>query len=438
VKICVVGLGKIGLPLAVQYSGVGHLVLGVDINQGTVDLVNRGIEPFPGEFGLSNKLRAVVDSGRLKASTDTSDAVRDSDVVVVVVPLYVDEFGAPDFAAMDAATTAIGKGLTSGTLVTYETTLPVGTTRDRLTPLLEEYSGLQADKDFSVVFSPERVLTGRVFEDLRKYPKLVGGISPRSEEIGSAFYEAVLGFDERPDLNRMNGVWRMGSCEAAEMAKLAETTYRDVNIGLANQFAMYSDTVGVDFYKIIEACNSQPFSHIHYPGVAVGGHCIPIYPQLYMSGDPSASIVQAARETNRNMPRYTVDLLESALPADSGKTVVILGLAYRGDIKETAFSGALYLHKELLRRGFQPLVHDPLYSHEEISSYEMKPYQFGTNCDAVILQAEHGVYKELLGSNFPGARVFIDGRNFLRKKNFPGLNFMSIGDGIKKSNVRNA
>src|SRR5262249_32287279 len=156
----------------------------------------------------------------------------------------------------------------------YETTLPVGTTRNRWAPMLEEGSGLTAGKDFFLVFSPERVLTGRVFADLRRYPKLVGGIDAESARHGVEFYQAVLDFDDRSDLNRANGVWDLGSAEASELAKLAETTYRDVNIGLANQFARFADTVGVDVTKVIEACNTQPYSHIHSPGIAVGGHCI--------------------------------------------------------------------------------------------------------------------------------------------------------------------
>src|SRR5690606_31775712 len=161
-----------------------------------------------------------------------------------------------------------------GTLVSYETTLPVGTTRDRWAPMLEAGSGLTVGEDFHLVFSPERVLTGRVFSDLRRYPKLVGGVDAASTAAGTAFYEAVLDFDEREDLPRPNGVWDLGSSEASEMAKLAETTYRDVNIGLANQFARFADLHGLDVMKVIESCNSQPYSHIHRPGIAVGGHCI--------------------------------------------------------------------------------------------------------------------------------------------------------------------
>src|ERR687890_193610 len=251
-KICVVALGKIGLPLAVQFASKGHTVVGADIAEPTVRTVNAGQVPFPGEAVLDVKLKQAVEAGLLRATTDTAAAVAESEAVVVVVPLFVDGAGKPDFTWMESATRDIARGLRPGKLVSYETTLPVGTTRNRWAPLLAEGSGLVAGHDFHLVFSPERVLTGRVFADLRKYPKLVGGVDAASAQRGVEFYEAVLDFDDRPDLERPNGVWDLGSAEAAELAKLAETTYRDVNIGLANQFAVFAATEGIDVYQVIE------------------------------------------------------------------------------------------------------------------------------------------------------------------------------------------
>ena len=298
-RVSVVALGKIGLPLAVQFAAKGHQVVGVDINPKTVEQVNAGQEPFPGEAHLAELLAETVADGRLRATTDYADAVPGSDAVVLVVPLFVDETtGEPEFGWMESATRSLAEHLSPGTLVSYETTLPVGTTRNRWKPLLEEGSGLTEGQDFHLVFSPERVLTGRVFADLRKYPKLVGGLSEEGAKRAIAFYEAVLDFDERPDLERGNGVWDLGSAEAAELAKLAETTYRDVNIGLANQFARFAGQNGIDVHQVIEASNSQPYSHIHRPGIAVGGHCIPVYPRLYLWTDPEATVVRAAREAN--------------------------------------------------------------------------------------------------------------------------------------------
>ncbi len=293
-KVAVVGLGKIGLPLAVQFAGQGHRVVGADIDEGVVRAVREARPPFPGETGLAERLADVVGAGALEATTDTATATSASDVVVVVVPLYVDGVGSPQFSAIDAATADIARGLRPGTLVSYETTLPIGTTRNRIGARLEAGSGLRVGVDLFLAFSPERVSSGRVFADLARYPKLVGGVDPESARRAVEFYRAGLEFDERVDLGRPNGVWDLGSAEAAEFAKLAETTYRDVNIGLANQFARHADRIGVDVHQVIAACNSQPFSHLHSPGIAVGGHCIPVYPWFYLAGDPDATIVRAA------------------------------------------------------------------------------------------------------------------------------------------------
>ena len=426
-KITVVALGKIGLPLAVQFASKGHEVIGVDVNPTVVDAVNAGREPFPGEAHLAERLAELVPAGRLIASLDTTTAVADSDAVVVVVPLFVDAEGVPDFGWMDQATRSIAAGLKPGTLVSYETTLPVGTTRERFGPMLEAGSNLRAGRDFHLVFSPERVFTGRVFADLRRYPKLVGGVDEGSGIAGVKFYEAVLDFDERPDLTRPNGVWDLGSSEAAEMAKLAETTYRDVNIGLANQFARFSAAHGIDVHAVIEASNSQPFSHIHQPGIAVGGHCIPIYPRMYLWNDPDATVVRAAREANAAMPEYAVATLADALGDLGGARVVVLGAAYRGGVKETAFSGVFPTVVALTSRGAQPVVHDPMYTDDELQAMGLNPYHLGDAADAVIVQTDHAEYRDLGAESIPGVKVLIDGRRITDPARWPGVTRRVLG-----------
>jgi nucleotide sugar dehydrogenase len=301
-RVAVVALGKIGLPLAVQFVGTGHQVIGCDVNSMTIGLISAGSVPFPGEAELDTRLRAALDSGRLTVTVDTVEAVRSAEVVVVVVPLVVDAEGVADFAALDAATGSIAAGVQPGTLVVYETTLPVGTTRTRFAPALAARSGLTLGTDLFVCHSPERVSSGRIFADLRRYPKLVGGIDDASASAAVAFYDAALTFDDRPDLDRPNGVWNLGSAEAAELAKLAETTYRDLNIAYANELAMYADRVGLDIYDVIAASNSQPYSHIHQPGIAVGGHCIPVYPRFYLATRARCYLALPARSTRECPP----------------------------------------------------------------------------------------------------------------------------------------
>lgn len=408
--VCVVALGKIGLPLAVQIASAGHRVRGVDINQRTVDLVNDGREPFPGEAELDTRLAEVVTSGALTATTDGTDAVAASEVVVIVVPLVVDEASQPDFTAMDAATRTVAAGLQPGTLVAYETTLPVHTTRQRFAPMLEEGSGLTVGEDLFLCHSPERVYSGRIFADLRRYPKLVGGTDPASTERAMAFYEQVLDFDDRPELPRPNGVWDLGSAEAAELAKLVETTYRDVNIALANEFAVFADRIGIDVHRVIEASNSQPFSHVHIPGIAVGGHCIPVYPRFYLSTHQDARLPAAARAVNEGMPRYAVDLLAQELGELEGLTVAVLGAAYRGGVKEVAFSGVFGVVEALRARGAKPRVHDPLFEDDELAAMGFEPHHLGEPADAVVLQADHAEYRTLAPGQVPDVRVLVDGR----------------------------
>lgn len=427
-RIAVVALGKIGLPLAVQFASSGHDVIGVDVNPKTVDSINAGVEPFPGEAELQQRLSELVPAGKLRATIDYAEAIPGADAVVLVAPVFVnDETWEPDFKYMDAATKSLAAHLTPGTLVSYETTLPVGTTRNRWKPMLEEGSGLQEGEDFYLAYSPERVLTGRVFADLRKYPKLIGALSEDGGRRAREFYEAVLQFDERPDLPRANGVWDLGTTEASEMAKLAETTYRDVNIGLANQFGLFAAANGIDVHKVIEACNSQPYSHIHRPGIAVGGHCIPVYPSLYLATDPDADIVRVARQLNASMPERLVSQAANLLGDLTGLCAVVLGAAYRGGVKETAFSGVFPTVTALKERGAQVVVHDPLYTDAELAGLGFEPYHFGGTVDVAILQTDHAAYRELTPEQLPGIKLLVDGRATTNAEVWAGIPRMVVG-----------
>jgi UDP-N-acetyl-D-glucosamine dehydrogenase len=406
VRAVVVALGKIGLPLAAHIAKAGHEVVGCDIDPAVVDAVNAATPPFPGEAGLEEALRATVGDGRLSASTRTADAVAAGpDLVVVVPPLVVDSQARPDWRAIDAACRDVGAGLQPGTTVSIETTVPLGSTRSHIAPLLEQASGLMAERHFHVVFSPERVFSGRVFADLDTYPKLVGGLSPECEARGVALYSEFITAE----------VWGMGSAEAAELAKLAETTYRDLNIAFANELAVVADANALDVERVIAAANSQPFSHIHTPGVAVGGHCIPVYPRFLLAGAPDAKLPRVAREINEAMPSYTVDLLGDV----AAKRVLVLGITYRGGVKETAFSGALALRDELQARGASEVLgHDPLLSEAELEALDFVPWR-GEPVDAAIVQADHEQYRALGPADLPAAAI-VDGRGVLDPERFDG------------------
>lgn len=400
-RAAVVALGKIGLPLAVQIAAAGHEVVGVDIDPRVVALVNAGEAPFPGEAGLAEALAAVVRAGRLRATTDAADAIPGTDLVIAVPPLIVDATGTPDWRAIDAVVDAIGPHLTAGVCVSLETTVPVGTTRDRIAPRLEELSELELGVELNVAFSPERVFSGRIFADLASYPKLVGGVTLACERRTAQLYREFLTADVR----------EMGSAEAAELTKLVETTYREVNIALANEFARYADRAGIDLAPVVEAANSQPFSHVHRPGVAVGGHCIPVYPRFYLQGDPEARLVAAARVVNERMPEHAIDLLARDVELEDAR-VLILGAAYRGGVRETAFSGVFPLVDGLRARGATPQVVDPLYDAAALAELGLPAWD-GQPIDGAILQADHAEYRALTPEMVPGARTVIDGRGTL-------------------------
>jgi nucleotide sugar dehydrogenase len=410
VKVAVVGLGKIGLPLAVQYASRGLDVTGCDIDASRVARVNAGDCPIAGEEGLEAGLAAALRDKRLHATTDTPAAVAESDVVVVIVPVGLTPQRAPDFSHLDAAGDAIAAGLRPGTLVLVESTVPVGTTRGRVGTKLP---------GAPLAASPERVSSGRILRDLKTYPKIIGPLDDASWRKAEAFYSAAL---EAPCLLRVRDP------ETAEFAKLAEGIYRDVNIALAGELARYADSIGVDATEAIDAANTQPYSHLHRPGVGVGGHCLPVYPHFLPEG--AVDIAARARAANDSMAAYGVAKLEQALGSLEGVTVLILGLAYRPNVKESAHSSALLLVEALRARGALPLVHDPWFSGEEIRALGLEPPEaFPTRADAIVVQALHDAYGELDFASFPGLRAVLDGRNVLDRATVEaaGVRYLGIG-----------
>lgn len=431
--VAIVGLGKIGLPLAVQYALSGRRVIGCDIDARVVEMLNAGQSHVQEEPELASAVPELVRQGRLSATTETSEAVRQAGSVVVIVPVMIDAEARVNFSSLDAATRAIGAGLQPGTLVIYETTVPVGTTAQRLAPLLSETAHLHAGEDFLLAYSPERVSSGSLFRDLRIYPKIVGGINERSTTAAAAFYRSVLSAE----------VMTMASSDEAEFVKLIETTYRDVNIALANEFARFADARGLDVAAASAAANTQPYSHIHTPGVGVGGHCIPVYPHFLLAGleeirpteraEQLLTLPRAARAINDAMAEYAVERLEDWLGSLSGQAVLILGVAYRGGVRESAFTSAKLLQEALLRREARVYADDPLFSADELRSLGYTPLvrEREPEISAMVLQANHPTYQELDFGRFPGCRVILDGRRALRRASIEalGIGYLAIGDG---------
>jgi nucleotide sugar dehydrogenase len=421
-KVAVVGLGKVGLSLAACYALAGLEVSGCDVSEARVAEINAGRNPIVGEDGLDEAITATVADGRLRATTDTPSAVRASDVAVVIVPLFALGGGKLDFTMLDAATDAVAEGAHAGLTVIYETTLPVGTTR-RCAERLAERSGLELGRDLFVAFSPERVYSGRILRDLEAYPKIVGGVDAPSGARAAAFYRRVL---------REAPVVEVSSAESAELVKLAETTYRDINIAFANELARYAAERGVDVDEAIRLANTQPFSHIHSPGAGVGGHCIPHYPQFLLFDGADAPLVRLAREINDAQPGWVVDHLAAELGGLEGRSVIVLGVSYREDVKETTSSPGVDIIRALIARGAKTFANDPFFSAEEIRSYgaEPAPIEDLGRFDAVVLQATHRAYDAIPWERaLTRGQVVLDGRNRLdpARVTEAGATYLGVG-----------
>jgi nucleotide sugar dehydrogenase len=408
--VAVVGAGKMGLPLCAQFADHGWHVIAVDVQQSVVDAINEGRSHVAEEPGLAELVAKAHAGGRLRATTDGAAAARDADVVVLIVPVMLDDEQQPDYRFMDAAVDSIGPGIHAGSLVIFETTLPVGDTRERFTPRLEAASGLTVEHDLFVAFSPERLYSGAALRNLATYPKLVGGVGPASTDRAARFYDAVLDTE----------VVAMSNAEAAEFSKLADTTYRDVNIALANEFARYAERAGVDVHEVIAAANSQPYSHIHQPGLGVGGHCIPVYPHFLLSRAPELELVDLARRTNDGQVGAAIRAIEMETGGLDGVPVLVLGLTYRHGVHELAYSRALPLIERLAHAGAVVSAYDPLLSAEETARYAT-PWAWGTPGPfrAIVTQTAYPAFRGLDPAWFPELEVLFDGRDSLRELRVP-------------------
>ena len=419
--VAVIGAGKMGLPLAAQFASHGWSVIAVDVDSRVIEGINAGRSHIGDEPGVAELVSEAHAAGRLRATLDGAEAARAADVVVLIVPVMLDDESRPDHRIMDSAVEAILPGVHAGSLVIFETTLPVGDTRGRFAPRIAEATGLTLDEDLFVAFSPERLYSGSALRNLATYPKLVGGLDVASTARAAAFYEGVL---DAP-------VVAMSSAEAAEFAKLADTTYRDVNIALANEFSRYADRIGVDLSEVIAAANSQPYSHIHQPGLGVGGHCIPVYPHFLLDRAPELEIVALSRRVNAGQVGVAIRSLQLALGGLDGVDILVLGLTYRDGVKELAYSRALPLVERLAFHGARVLAYDPLLTDEEIARLGATPWTWAdpaTGVRAIVTQTADPAWGRLEPAWFPALELVFDGRNSLRDLPLPvGVAYQGVG-----------
>jgi nucleotide sugar dehydrogenase len=424
-RIAVYGLGHVGSPIAAAWLRFGAHVIGVDKSPSVLERARAGrtdlLEP-----GVNGAFSKGLRQKRFSIYDDPVGASRDSAIKMICVPvLAAPQSLSADLGAVKQVTSAIARGLKKGDMVILNPSVPPGTSEDVVVPALEKVSGLKVDRDFFMVYSPERIYEGRAIQDIEEnYPAIVSGAGPASLAAGSVLFSLVF----------KKGIISMSSMRSAEAEKLLEGVYRDVNIALANELALFCEKAGIDFWEAREAANSQPFCHIHKPGAGVGGACIPVYPRFILHAADIAkaecNITRLGRNVNDSMPAYCArQALALAGPQPSQCKVAVLGLAFRGDVSDTRLSPTYAIISELKKMGVQEIrVHDPLVKSDNLLTDDTALTQdLATavrGADLVILATDHAEYRKLSRKELGDAPVY-DGRGILDGSRF--ARFASIG-----------
>jgi UDP-N-acetyl-D-glucosamine dehydrogenase len=355
ITVGVVGLGYVGLPLAVEKAKAGFKTIGFDVQEAKVDMVNQG-HNYIGDV-IDDDLKEIVDDGMLSATTDF-DFVKDVDFIAICVPTPLDDHQQPDISYVRNSTIEIARHMTKGTMVVLESTTYPGTTEELIKPLLEEGSGLKCGEDFYLGFSPERVDPGNAVYKTKNTPKVVGAIGEDATKVISAMYRAVLDGD----------VYEVNSPAVAEMEKILENTYRNINIGLVNELVILCDKMGISLWDVIDAAKTKPYGfQPFYPGPGLGGHCIPLDP-YYLSWKAReygfhTSMIESSMMINDKMPEYCVEragrILNRSHKALQDSKVLVLGVAYKQDIDDYRESPAIPVINILEENGAQVEYYDP-------------------------------------------------------------------------------
>ena len=412
ITVGVVGLGYVGLPLAVEKAKAGFKTIGFDVQKEKVDLVNAGIN-YIGDV-VDDELKKIVEEGMLKATTDFS-FVKDVDFIAICVPTPLDAHQMPDISYVKSSTEEIAKYLTKGTMVVLESTTYPGTTEELLKPILES-SGLKCGEDFYLGFSPERVDPGNKQFKTKNTPKVVGAIGDDAREVIAAMYRAVLEGD----------VHEVSSPAVAEMEKILENTYRNINIGLANEMAILCNKMGIDYWEVVDAAKTKPYGfQAFYPGPGLGGHCIPLDP-YYLSWKAReygfhTSMIESSMRVNDRMPEYCVErsmaILNRHKKALNGSKVLVLGVAYKNDIDDYRESPAIDVIEKLIESGAETEFYDPYIptfrEHgKEYKGIEKIDADIVAEYDLVVITAAHTVFDyEMIQKN---AQAIFDTRNAMK------------------------
>src|ERR671914_803090 len=426
-KIAVYGLGHVGSPLASSWLRAGAHLIGVDNSSEVLENARKG-RTHINEPGVNEAFSRGLREKRFFVYSDAVKASHDSHFKLICVPVLLTNTFSADLSAVKKVTIAIAQGLKKGDVVSLNPSVPPGTSEDIVLPILEKESGLKVERDFYMLYNPERIYEGRAIKDIEtRYPAVVAGGGAKSLEIGTKLYSLVA----------KKGVIKISNIRTAEAEKLLEGVYRDVNIALANEMAKFCEKAGVDFWEAREAANSQPVCHIHKPGAGVGGACIPVYPQFILHAanmiGVDCNLVRYGRTINDSMPAYCVmQAIKLIDGSDLSKcTVALLGLGFRGDVSDTRLSPTYRIIEELKKVKVKEIrVHDPLVTkdpnlpHDVVLTSDLSSVV--KDADLVMLISDHSQYHNITNETLNGAALY-DGRGILDGLRFPARKFASIG-----------
>ncbi|MGY5875951.1 MAG: nucleotide sugar dehydrogenase [Candidatus Thorarchaeota archaeon] len=414
-NLVIIGLGYVGLPVAVKFAEAGFNVTGIDIVAEKVDMINRGESPIKAEEpGLDALLARVVASGNFKATLEYNSIAEADYVLIIVETPFNLPSREPFYASLRSATKSVGQHLTKGTLVIVESTVAPGTIDTIVKPILEGESDLEAGKDFMLAAAPERVMPGKLLYNLVNLDRTIGGIDEASTERAIELYSNIVKGELYPT-----------DALTAEVVKTTENAYRDVQIAFANEVALICENVGVDAYQVRDLVNKSPFRNMHLPGAGVGGHCLPKDSWLLAfgaRGKYQPRLLALAREINDGMPRHVADLCEAVLTEAGrslyGARVTVLGIAYLENSDDTRNSPGFKLIKALEVRGAHPVVHDPHVHTANVVKITQDIDEAIRDSDCIVLVTAHDEYKSLdlkRIKNLMRTPAIVDGRNVFNR-----------------------
>ena len=432
-KVCVVGIGRIGLPTALSFAKAGLQTIGVDINEKLVDSVNNGNFPLKDEPGHEELLNEVRKDGRFSATTKIDDAVPQSDLILLSLPTPMDENNIPDYSALRIVGKQLSKILGSDSLVIIESTIEPGFIEDEFVEIINESRKLKAGENYTIGVCPENANPGEILHDFSNLPRLVGGINENTTKIITEIYRKVFSVE----------LIEMPNCKTANAVKLTTNVFRDLNIAYVNELALMFDKLGIDTLEVLDAAKKKYNFQIHFPGPGVGGPCLPINSYQFLNTSKRVGVkldlVKSSREINEDMSKHVVDLVTDAFEEINQSVekskILILGVSYKPDVKDIQLTPAKEIVKKLQDIGVEILIHDPFYVGNEVFGIkvEEKISDIISEVDAAIIVTAHKEFNLIDPSIFSQMKspILVDTRGIIDMISAKkiGLVFRGIGRG---------